>query len=186
MNEIFEVNKVKTEFLQNIGPEYTNVFSERQLEMSVYMLNDFCNALAANSLVLIRIEPEQIAPPQYQQPYQPPVPNMGLPPEYQQRNRPIPMPEYQQPVADPFQEMQQQQMHPQQVQRQVQEMNAQLPRAPPPKYSKEQLDNVPGMRVPPQQDVDMAGDKPKTFAEKIKEMRGAVKKPNRINPEDDN
>jgi len=161
-NEIFEINNVKQEFLQNIGPEYTQVFSERQLEMSIYMLNEFCTALANNGLVLLRIEPEPT-------PYRaPPTPQMGIPPQYEQQG-------YRMPAADPFQE---QQLHQQQmVQQQVKEMNAQLPRAPPrPQPSQPKSEPV--------QEVDLSADKPKTFAEKIREMRAGTKNPNRINPDD--
>lgn len=179
-NEIFEISTVKQEFLQNMGPEYVKVFSEKQLEMSIYMLNEFCDALAGNNLVLLRLEPE---PEQY---VAPPTPQMGIPPEYQHQGYRIPA--YQQPI-DPFQEQQLQM----QAQQQVRELNAQIPQrtinqVPPnvkaypemrPQVSKEQLDNL-----PPIQDVDLAAEKPKSFADKIREMRAGTKKPNRINPDD--
>lgn len=177
-NEIFEISTVKQEFLQNMGPEYVKVFSEKQLEMSVYMLNEFCDALAGNGLVLLRIEPEPQPQPQVM--YRaPPTPQMGIPPQYQQ-----PM--------DPFQEQAMlRQMEQQQVQQQVRELNAQIPRQqqvpplpplqsmrPQQQYSKEQLDNVPA------QEVDLSVEKPKSFADKIREMRAGTKKANRINPDD--
>lgn len=171
-NEIFEISTVKQEFLQNMGPEYVKVFSEKQLEMSVYMLNEFCDALAGNNLVLLRLEPEP-----EQQYVAPPTPQMGIPPQYQQQ------------YQDPFQEQQLQM----QAQQQVRELNAQIPQrtinqVPPnvkaypemrPQVSKDQLD-----AVPPIQDVDLAAEKPKSFADKIREMRAGTKKPNRINPDD--
>lgn len=191
MNEVFDINKVKQEFLQNTGPEYATIFSERQLEMCVYLLNDFCAAMAANNLVLLRVEQEQLMPPQYQQP---PIPQMTAPPEYRQpQYQPQPrqqqyQQQYQQPpqyMQDPFQELPLQpipQQPPQQnVQRQVQELNAQLPKAP-----QRQFIPPTGAPTPSVQDVDLSADKPKTFAEKIREMRAGAKKPNRINPEDDN
>lgn len=184
-NEIFEISTVKQEFLQNMGPEYVKVFSEKQLEMSVYMLNEFCDALAGNNLVLLRLESEE---PQ-QQYVAPPTPQMGIPPEYQQQGYRIPaqQPQYQQPI-DPFQEQQFQ------AQQQVRELNAQIPQrtinpVPPnvkaypemrPQVSREQLDTL-----PPLQDVDLAVEKPKSFADKIREMRAGTKKPNRINPDDE-
>lgn len=172
-NEIFEISTVKQEFLQNMGPEYVKVFSEKQLEMSVYMLNEFCDALAGNGLVLLRIEPE----PQPQQMYRaPPTPQMGIPPQYQQ------------PI-DPFQEQAMlRQMEQQQVQQQIRELNAQIPsRQPVPplpplqtmrSQPQQPLDNVPA------QEVDLSVEKPKSFADKIREMRAGTKKPNRINPDD--
>lgn len=179
MSEIFDLNVVKQEFLQNLGGEYSTIFSERQLEMSVYMLNEFCTALTANGLVLLRQQQQQPLmqqqppmqmqqprvmqqPPQdyrYQQYQQPPVQPMSVPPQYQNIGSPATMP-------DPFQEEQEEQfLQQQQVKRQVTELNAQLPKAQP---------------------IDLSPDKPKSFAEKIKEMRSTVKRSNRINPDDDN
>ena len=177
-NEIFDINNVKQEFLQNMGPEYVKVFSEKQLEMSVYMLNEFCDALIGNGLVLTRNEPEVIRP-AYRAP---PTPQMGIPPQYQNQGyqMPVQQPQYQQPpqfqqqqYQDPFQE---QQFIQQQVQQQVKELNAQLPRT-----------NRPPMDaagLPPVQEVELNAEKPKSFADKIREMRAGTKKPNRINPDD--
>jgi hypothetical protein len=154
MNEVFDINKVKVEFLEGIAEEYGQVFTERQLEMSVYMLNEFCNACASNNLVLIRIAEEQL--------YVPPVPEMQAPPEYQQQG-------YRMPVADPFQNIPDDR---QQIQRTVAQMNADIQR------------NLP---LPPVEEVDLTPDKPKSFAEKIREMRGPPKKQpgNKVNPGDD-
>lgn len=153
MNEVFDINKVKVEFLEGIATEYAEVFTERQLEMSVYMLNEFCNACASNNLVLIRIAEEQL--------YVPPVPEMQAPPQYQQ---PI---QYQQ---DPFQNIPDDRQH---IQKTVAQMNADIQRNLPP--------------LPPVEEVDLTPDKPKSFAEKIREMRGAPKKQpgNKVNPGDD-
>jgi hypothetical protein len=191
MNEIFDIGKVRQEFLENIAQEYSTIFSEKQLEMCVYMLNDFCTAIHNNGFVLLRADPEQIMqqPQQVQQPQyiQPPVPRMSIPPEYQQpMNIPPEYQQYQQPQSqqsqNPFQDMQMQAPPPVpkgaysfnqpsrvQVQQNVQELNNQLPKAPAPK-----------------QDVDLSPDKTKSFAEKIREMRSSTKKANRINPDDDN
>jgi len=140
MVELYEVEKVKIEFLQSIADEYGQVFSERQLEMSVYMLNEFCALCTSNSLAFIRVPIEESVQ-QYAQPQENPFDNIPeLPPA-----------------------------RPQQVQRQVQEMNAQL-------------------QQPVQHDVDLAtSDKPKTFQDKIREMRMAPKKQpgNMVNPGDD-
>lgn len=138
MVELYEVEKVKIEFLQSIAEEYGQVFSERQLEMSVYMLNEFCALCTSNSLAFIRVPDEE------------PVQQYAQPP---QENPFDNIPELPRP----------------QVQRQVQEMNNQL-------------------QQPVVHDVDLStSDKPKTFQDKIREMRMAPKKqPGQlVNPGDD-
>lgn len=136
VNELYEIEKVKIEFLQGIAEEYGNIFTERQLDMSLYMLNEFCNICTSNNLALIRI-PEQVAE---QQPTQYHGPN-------------------------PFDNIPE---IPSRVQQQVQQMNTQLQQS--------------------VQDVDLnTTDAPKSFAERIREMRSAPKKQpgNKVNPGDD-
>lgn len=164
VNEVFDVVKVKQEFLQSVAAEYSKIFTERQLEMCLYMLDDFVNTLGANSLVLLRVEPELQQSPQLD-PFQEQLAAQERAKEAYQ----LQLMQQQQ-----MQQMQQPQMPIQpipqrgEVQRQVQELNAQLP--------KKQATV----------DVDLTPDKSKSFAEKIREMRTGTKKPNRINPEDDN
>lgn len=149
VNELYEVEQVKIEFLQSIAEEYSTMFTDKQLDMCVYMLNDFVNACTSNNLALIRI-PEQIA---VQQPQQ-----------YQHQG-------YQIPVADPFQN---------------QEMPPVRPPQPAPVY--QQVNQMNNQMQQQQQDVDLStNDKPKTFQDKIREMRGAPKKQpgNKVNPNED-
>jgi len=164
-NEVFDINNVKQEFLQGIAEKYAASFTDIQLEMSVYMLNDFCNVISANDLVLVRIAKEQIYDPTPVPQYQaPPTPQMGLPPQYQQSVNPF---DNVPPIA--------QNIPPRQVQKTVQELNNNLNQ---------------GYQVPPapvKQDIDLSTDRPKTFREKISEMRSAPKKHpgDKVNPNED-
>lgn len=172
-NEFFEINDVKNEFLKNVGPQYQGMYSPQQLDIALYMLNDFCNNVSANGIVLMRQAPEPVPMPDYQssgfgiqrpqsypQPMQPTYPTPQRPPYVQQQYQ-DPFEEY--PLPQP--QFSPQPKMPQRIQQQVNELNKGIqPRQ-------------------PQMDADMDNDKPRTFVDKIKDMRTPAKS-DRINPED--
>jgi hypothetical protein len=156
------------------------------------MLNDFCNNVEANSLVLARMEPQ--APPIPTQPQYPPDPYYQQPPRppyvQQQPGYSIPPGVYQQPImSNPFNEYDADRMD---VQSQVAEMNRginyrQQQQQPvyqqQPQPQRMQMPMPPIQQSPGQSVVDLNPDKPKTFVDKIKEMR-TPKKVDKINPEE--
>ena len=170
MEEFFDIMDVKNEFLKNLGMQYQSMYSPQQLDIALYMLNDFCNNVAANGLVLLRQTPDQ------PQGYQPPQPQYVQPvPQgyYSQQPRPV-------PIQNPFNEYEQRM----DVQRQVSEMNQGLARAQSRQVYEPPRPAMPPARMPePQSDVDLHNEKPKTFVDKIKEMR-TPKKVDKINPEE--
>lgn len=196
MDEFFDIVDVKKEFLKNVGPQYQSTYAPQQLDIALYMLNDFCNNVSANGLVLMRQTPPQPEYPEavpayeprfdvrqpYPQPMQPSYPTLQRPPYIQQQSGySIPPGVYQEPVQDPFVEYQapvMPQRPPLRVQQQVNELNQglQQPRfAPRPQPLPTQTYT---------QDADLNPDKAKTFVDKIKEMR-TPKKSDKINPESD-
>jgi hypothetical protein len=224
-SEFIEIMDVKNEFLQNVGPEYARAYPPQQLDLALYLLNDFCNNLVNNGLVLFR----QVEAPQpvYEQPY--PQPSYQQPayqvPPYQTPYQQPYQPPQQQVYGNPFEEdlkFRQQQEYENrlraeqgEVQRNISEMNAQLqqqqfrpvnsvrpqpiPRQEyvPPRQEPRQ-EYIPPQPQPqqpsraspfpqptqqPVQDINLANEKPKTFVDKIKEMR-TPKKGDKINPEE--
>ena len=194
MEEFFEIMDVKEEFLKNVGPQYQASYSPQQLDIAMYMVNDFCNNIAANGLVLLRMpEPRQALPqplqgyypqqqypqqpqPVYQEPYPQPPYARQVQQEVQQMPPPRmvarPMPQNTMPMQNPFNDEERYD-----VQRQVAEMNRGIQ----PKRTMPQPYMVPAQTV--QSDVDLQVEKPKTFVDKIKDMR-APRKVDKINPEE--
>jgi hypothetical protein len=191
MDEYFDIVDVKKEFLKNVGPQYQSTYAPQQLDIALYMLNDFCNNVSANGLVLMRQTPVQPTPEYYPEPvpaYEPrfdvrqPYPQPMQPTYPTPQRPPYAQPNY--PPQDPFEEYQppQQFIQPQRpqmrVQQQVNELNQGLQQ---PRF-------VPRQPLPqqpqPMQDADLNPDKAKTFVDKIKEMR-TPKKSDKINPESD-
>lgn len=205
VNEFLDIMDVKNEFLRNVGPEYARSYPPQQLDVALFLLNDFCNNLSGNGLVLFRQAPVQPVQQQYypQQPNYPPQPayvESRIPPSpYVQQ--PYVQPRQPQNYSNPFDEdaqFRQQQYEDRlraeefTVQQNINEMNAQL-RAPPqpPRQNPMRVSSQPMPRqpipvqeyIPPQADVNLSNDKPKTFVDKIKEMR-TPKKGDKINPEE--
>lgn len=179
MDEFFDIMDVKNEFLKNLGPQYQNMYAPQQLDIALYMLNDFCNNINANGLILLRhVEQAPPRPPQYAQPQ----PGYVIPPGvYQQPQYPpqqMRVQSYpQRPMENPFNEYDERFN----VQQQVAEMNQGLQQA----QTRSQFMQQPQRVITPEvvQDVDLRAEKPKTFVDKIKEMR-TPKKADNINPEE--
>lgn len=190
MAEVFSIIDVKNEFLRNLGQQYVNSYPPQQVELALYMLNDFCNNVEANNLLLVRADqPEPQAPPQYMPPQQYPQP---MDPYYQPPQRPpyvqqqrMP-PQMAPPQQNPFVEYDADRMD---VQSQVAEMNrglayGRMPPQQPQQQPRMQMPTMPPVMQQQQQSVvDLNPEKPKTFVDKIKEMR-TPKKVDKINPED--
>lgn len=149
--EIFEIEDVKNEFLQKVAAEYGQVFAPRQLELAMYVLNDFCNNLSANNLVLYRFVEQQFqqAPPQYQQ-----MPFQQGPRPIQQQPIPIQQPR---PPQNPFEEDQGYN-----VRQNINELNRQIQQPPKPRIPEKQLQS---------QDVDLSPEKPKNFVDNLRAMK---------------
>ena len=183
VNEIYELDEVKNEFIRNVSMEYAKVFNRQQMDLAIYLLNDFCNNLAANGLVLLRYVPQPQPQPQPIRPMPSPSMRFGNPFEEEP-----PVAEY----VDP--RLRQARTDELDVRRNIAEMNAQI-QAPPQRMVRQpqpvlDYEQLPPMPQPPRpmprqvvQDVDLVGDKPKTFVDKIKEMR-VGKKAEKINPEE--
>lgn len=181
VNEIYNPEDVKNEFLTNVLPEYGRTYSRQQLDLAIYMLTDFCNNLVANDLWMLRVEQQQ----QQQQPVQQQMPRQ-MP---QQQQMPAPPQYYEQ--GNPFEEDVQEYTDPRtqrmrvddfSVQRDVAEMNQQLrSNIPPRQFVQQQMPQMPQQM--PQQDINLGSEKNKTFVDKIKDMRQPKKKDN-INPEE--
>lgn len=156
--EIYDVNSVKDEYLQGMYPEYQKVYTQMQLDMSVYMLNDFVTNLAANGLMLIRAQPEP--QPQAQQPFNP----------FENK-------QYQQ--AEKEAEERRIMMEKMKVDRDIQEMNEQL--------KERDLRMVPNDTLGNgNDDIDVSDDKPKTFLEKMRNISKPSARPKRdINPDEE-
>jgi len=177
VNEIFEIHTVRDEFLQMTAAEYSKYFTPRMLELAVYVLNDFCNNVQANELVLVRApqqQPQQVQQqPQsrqvnqninynpmpstdYNLPPLPPIPQMGTPQGY----------------GNPFEEALD-------VRQNVEQMNAEL-------LAREAASRrSPQFQQPVQrQEVDLkSANETKSFVDKVREMR-APKRVDKINPEE--
>jgi len=179
--EIYNVEDVKNEFLQGVIQEYSQNYSRIKLDLAIYMLNDFCNNLIANKLVLLRLD-QEIQPPtppqpvyqQQQQVYQPPQ-QVYQPPRMQPQNNPFE--EDIQEYVDP--RTQRMRVDDYNVKKEVAEMNQQL-RSPPPRMQPIQQQQIQPMQ---NNDVNLGLQKDKTFVDKIKEMRSPKKKDN-INPDE--
>jgi hypothetical protein len=206
-NEIYDLEEVKNEFIRNVSGEYAKVFNRQQMDFAVYVLNDFCNNLSGNGLVLLRYTPQPqmqqmpMQQPRYVEPKPQPryVQPQYSPPQYSQPFDGNPFEE--EPPIDEYNDPRMRQMRTDNVdvQRNITEMNAQLQQQPqrmvhrqmpqaeyyePPQQPIPRVPTrAPPTRAPPDQDVNLAGDKPKTFVDKIKEMR-VGKKPEKINPEE--
>ena len=65
--EIYGVEDVRDEFLENVLGEYSKVYSKQQVDLAVYLLNDFVSNLVGNDLVLLKVNKSQSAmsPPPY-------------------------------------------------------------------------------------------------------------------------
>jgi hypothetical protein len=192
--EIFNPEDVKNEFITNTLPEYGRTYSKQQLDLAIYMLTDFVNNLTGNDLYLIRVsEPEPEPQPVYQQPvYQAPPQQMRPQMRVQQVQQPVYQP-------NPFQEevgeqqirdysdprTQRMRVDDYAVQREVEEMNAQLRTPQPPRQMQQPQRQMqqPMQQATPVQDVNLTSEKSKTFVDKIKEMRNPRKKEG-INPEE--
>lgn len=172
MSEIFEVEDVKIEFLQKVGLGYSQAFAPKQLELALYVLNDFCNSLTSNGLVLLRQSQSQ--QPISQQQYQAPLQYQQMP--FQQQSM---QPQLMQ--GDPFQEGELMQ---QRIQQNIIEMNNSLKR---PGTNRGSLNDV-VPSVPEQRsrtdDVNLASQKPKSFVDGLKAMRSS-RKPARPSDDDD-
>lgn len=176
MNQVYAVEDVKNEFVKSVIDQYAESYNRIQLDLAFYVLNDFCNNLAANGLVLLKVEQQVQQPvqqPVMQQQVQQPVQPMGPPPKSaaQPYGYPQQMPNAN--SVDPFEKaeyvdprLQRQKMDEFSVQREVKELNAQLQ-----------------PKVKAEVDVSLSGEKGKSFVDKIKEMRSS-KKRDVINPEE--
>lgn len=184
MEEFFEIMDVKNEFLTNVGSQYQASYSPQQLDIALYLLNDFCNNISANGLVLLRTEPQppprQLPPQGYQEPYpQTPYARQAQMQSPRMVARPQPMPmQRPQPMQNPFNEYDEEVYD---VQQQVQELNRGIK----PMARLQRPMDVP-MQPPAtrQSDVDLQAEKPKSFVDKIKDMR-TPKRMDKINPEEE-
>jgi len=162
VNEVFEIHAVRDEFLQMTAAEYSKYFTPRMLELAVYVLNDFCNNVQANELVLVRAQPQQAPQNMNYNPIPsadyniPQGPQMGMPPQY----------------GNPFEEALD-------VRQNVEQLNAEL-------LAREaQQRRAPQQQQQPiRQEVDLKSvNESKSFVDKVREMR-APKRVDKINPEE--
>lgn len=195
-NEIFNLEDVKNEYIENTINEYAKSYNKMQIDLAVYMLNDFVVNLVANDFVLLRYEPEpepvpQQAPQRMQPPVQQQQPMRQAPQGFQgygqgqtnvrvdprQRVQQVqqPIPGYIDQNENPFEtaeyvnpKTQRMRVDDVDVRREVSEMN-------------EQLNRVNGSV--PKQDINLNSEKSKSFVDKIRDMRNPKKKDN-INPEE--
>jgi len=163
VNEIFEIHAVRDEFLQMTAAEYSKYFTPRMLELAVYVLNDFCNNVQANELVLVRAAQPRQAPQNMNynpmpsadymsMPELPPVPQMGMPLQY----------------GNPFEEALD-------VRQNVEQLNAEL-------LAREAQQRRPQQPIRQEVDLKSVNDS-KSFVDKVREMR-APKRVDKINPEE--
>jgi hypothetical protein len=57
-NEIFDIVNVKNEYITAVGQSMTQQFNIQALEAGFVILNDFCNNIRSNNLVLVRVPRE--------------------------------------------------------------------------------------------------------------------------------
>ena len=81
--ETYDVMAVRDEFLKGIYEQYLQIYSEKQAEISIELLTEFCNNLKNNQLVLMRVVAEQ-------------------PPKDPFVGQKVPAEPTQQPLEDPF------------------------------------------------------------------------------------
>lgn len=59
VNEMFDIIDVKNEYVSAVGNTLKQQFSIQAIEAGFVLLNDFCNNIRSNDLVLVKVQTEQ-------------------------------------------------------------------------------------------------------------------------------
>lgn len=147
VNKVYDIISIKNEYVEGVQAMLAQQFTIPNLEAAFVVLNDFCTKIKASSMILVRVEEEQVQVQRPAYPMQPP--SMEISEEYN-------------PKEWATQEAEEQRLFEEYKRTKAGEMNKKINT-----MNQGLKEEMPQMRS----DINLNPEKPKTFTEQVKSYR---------------